>query len=183
MDTSSEYIRMCDSWEIQKLRQPTKEILPDGRVKAEWDFKAGDVFVWYDRWNNSECIETVGTTVYSPYYYNEPGDERIDVPMVGFDEGDGGYSKERIIWLPRQGQIQALLGLTNPNDWYSGFPSDDGYPMWDVVHHSKSPQFFHFDDKTDTGEKFWLQYYMYLGHDKHWDGKSWESPAKNKEFE
>ena len=89
------------------------------------------------------------------------------VPHCGCSPtGDFGFTdiKNKIfVWLPRQDQLQELCGnifppytylIKNVEDYCS-----ENQAYWDCF---------------DSGEQFWLGYYMATKHNKHWDGKGWK---------
>ena len=107
MDKTEQYIKMSDCPEIQSYRKPKIEKMKDGRWHYEWGLEVGDFIGVYSTYNLLE-IEIKGTTIYDPYFYSKKEDSDIDIQQVGFDEGDG-YTAKKIVWLPRQDQIQEML--------------------------------------------------------------------------
>ena len=49
MDTSKQYIKMCDCVEVQNFRLPKVEEMKDGRIRSDWGFGDGDTFVLRDK--------------------------------------------------------------------------------------------------------------------------------------
>lgn len=166
MDISEEYIRQCDYKEIQEHREPTIEKMPDGRWHKEWQFKKGDVFHPVDN-SEDNNIEVLGTTIYNPYSFYDRGKGDIYISYVGYDEGGEGYSARKIIWLPRQDQIQEMIGesqncrylLKRLNEW-----AIDYCYGWML---------------KASMEQFWLTFYMWEKHKKMWNGKEWIEKKEN----
>lgn len=102
MDTSKEYIKMCDCPEIQEVREKYED-------------------------SNS-------------FYVNNNIDNA---------------------WLPRQDQLQDLLGLTDHT----------GVDLFDLNFFQKYVE--HRWEKFKTMEQLWLAFYMIHEKYKTWDGKEW----------
>jgi len=129
MDTSKEYIKMCDCEEVQRHRNSTDN--------CKW-FKMGDWRVKYHR--DKEIILVFGDRLES-------------------------WRKLPTTWLPRQDQIQEMMGMVSPESWYR---SNTGWPAWDENFHGYADVF------VDTGEKLWLCFFMQEKHGKKWDGEGWK---------
>jgi len=114
MDTSEEYIKMCDCPEIQ----------------GEWAFPCFSDWVY----NFRECLTG---------------------QLVNPQEGDTQEIIENNLWLPRQDQIQKMMGYEIPIYALAPFATF----LW---RHFK------------TWEQLWLAFYVYEKHDKVWDGEKWE---------
>jgi len=150
MDTSKEYILMCEkAEEIQKQWEP-----------KEWDYvyNQDDVFGYIDR---SEihiwCIlpESIADSgYYGPYLYDgEICDERY----------------KDCIWIPRQDQLQEMLSqyenmtlLFKFNEFCSG-----------KMYRYQEPSRY-LEIMLDTFEKLWLAFVMKEYFNKRWNGKEWE---------
>jgi len=157
MDASEIYIKQCDCEEIQGQRKPKVEKMPDGRWHKEWELEAGDFIGVYSTYNLLE-IEIKGTTIYDPYFYNKKEDADINISTVGFDEGDG-YTAKKIVWLPRQDQIQAMF---NEKPFVLSKRFDE--EMENYI--TGNPDNWSF-------EMLWLAFYMWKRHKKIWDGEKW----------
>jgi len=160
MDTSEQYIKMCDCEEVQNFRLPKIEKMKDRRIHTSWKFEVGDTFAFKNKYGRKVETMTVGNTIYSPYRYGGGMGGDIDIPTVGFDEGDGEYATNWIVFLPRQDQIQ---------EWMN-------YCFWDVM----LEDFIEFYDGgyvSEIGflsmEQFWLAFYMHEKHGKVWNGDEW----------
>ena len=165
MDTSETYIKMSDCEEVQKFRYPELEIEKDGRRHYQWDFVDGDFFITICEKHEDNQIEIKGTTVYSPYCYTYKktimGD--IDINQVGFDEG-AGYCADKIIWLPRQDQIQEMLEFSAMR-----------YGMFKVFCDWLDKNRLYIGLKElITPEQLWLAFYMHEKHSMTWDGERWQ---------
>jgi len=85
------------------------------------------------------------------------------IAYVGNDvavEVDAGSTTWHIVWLPRQDQIQEMLGLESYGKFYA-FTGDRPFP--------KTAYYIEFD----SWEKSWLAFYMHEKHSKIWDGEKW----------
>lgn len=79
------------------------------------------------------------------------------------------------IWLPRQDQIQKMIGnfekcvdiITNLEDETGFFTAYTGFPPTKFIRFSELPRF-------GSMEKLWLCIYMYGKHKLVWDGKKWQ---------
>ena len=141
MDTSEGYIKMCDCPEIQGQR-------PKGQGWRNWGDDGDFVFVRHDDdpldnrfhagpsivWNG--CLPTSG-------YHN-------------WREMWASVADEEVVWLPRQDQLQEMLGMGL--DWQ----------VRNVV------SFYHdvMDDNAKSWEQLWLAFVMHE-KGKHWDGEQW----------
>ena len=86
------------------------------------------------------------------------------------------FNKEKTVWLPRQDQIQKMIGADDKNtsfeNWISKLLSFIKYhPQWDInlPNGYKTIGFF------ETFEQIWLGLYMAEKHKKKWDGEKWHS--------
>ena len=165
MDTSKQYIKMCDCVEVQNFRLPKVEEMKDGRIRSDWGFGDGDTFVLRDNYGGEVREMVVGNTVYSPYRYADGPGGDITIPTVGFDEGDSVYATDWIVFLPRQDQIQEWVwnkdGPVSPLRLFGRFCA---------FHFTLGPpelSDFH------TPEQLWLAFYMYEKHGKVWNGEEW----------
>ena len=153
MDKTEQFIKMSDCPEIQSYRKPKIEKMKDGRWHYEWELETGDYFATKDLYRKEERqIEIKGTTIYDPYFYDKKQNANIDISQVGFDEG-GGYVTKRFIWLPRQDDIQRMMGQTQP-----GILAVEGIGLQLSI-------------ENNSWEKFWLAFYMHEKHSKIWSSK------------
>jgi hypothetical protein len=135
MDTSKEYIKMCErSVEIQVL----KEIERDGDfywVEAKYDHGiktiCHDEFEGYAQKSNLWSVN----------------DDRV------------GHETKRLVWLPRQDQLQEILG----ENWKDNLLLICHWMEW------KSPLGLH------SMEQLWLSFVMRQKFNKAWNGEDWIS--------
>ena len=92
-------------------------------------------------------------------------------PVRGMTKEEADKYFDGLLWLPRQDQIQEMMDLTNPNDWHSSMPSDEGHVLW-VLFRDSLGNYIDFDYAI-TGEQLWLGIYMWVEHSKTWDGTQW----------
>lgn len=161
MDTSEQFIKMADCPEIQSYRKPKIEKMSDGRWHYEWELESGDFIAVYSTYN-LVGIEVKGTTIYDPYFYNKKEDADIDISQVGFDEGDG-YTAKKIVWLPRQDDIQKMLIKERFGDFGAHWDMCIDIPIQFVA---KNP-----DLELSSMEQIWLSCYMLAIHQKLWSSK------------
>jgi len=162
MDTSEQYIKMCDCEEVQNFRLPKIEKMEDRRIHTSWKFKVGDTFAFKNKYGRKVETMTVGNTIYSPYRYGGGMRGDIDIPTVGFDEGDGEYATNWIVFLPRQDQIQDMMGRMDSISRISLLRLflEDRPSGWAGI-------------DIESLEQLWLAFYMYEKHGKAWDGEKW----------
>ena len=149
MDKTKEYIKQCDCLEIQGLAPNVEELELD-RTSHDRDYVS---YFYLPRENKVELLKW---------------DNDCRQPMIG----EYNDSHEDAIWLPRQDQLQEMLGgyeetlalLMN----YFGDPCDslgnrDGLSI--------NNDYF---NRFTSMEQLWLAFYMKEKYNKVWDGKNWE---------
>ena len=153
MDTSKEYIKMCEkATEIQEIWQP-----------KEWDYI----------WSNVERDKGWEVWVLSGYetdsgYYGP-----------GIDD-DWGTKEERecgriTTWLPRQDQLQDMwLNRETVDAWGTPVEIDQKTDrvFWLFQKFTDSIQERKYS--AQTGEQLWLRYVMKEKYNKTWNGDDWE---------
>jgi len=138
MDTSEQYIRMCDCPEVQDIWAK--------RIKRK-DWDCSD-FVWDIDNQNWYCIG------------GETG-------MVAYD------APGQFVWLPRQDQIQGMLGYARPSNMIEILPITNGWASFDQKSCIRLTPCDYYS-QLDSWEQFWLVFYMHEHHHKVWDGKKWD---------
>lgn len=149
MDTSETYIKMCEkAEEIQELHK--YKLRKDSKKK-------------YHNWEDGD------------YYYNG---QRVD---IAFNCDDDNYSKpykdkESIIWLPRQDQLQEMIGDYSD---CSDIIECTGFDYSDSAN-SDSPDrvYSYLLYESKSFEMFWLKVVMHKKYNKTWDGEDWLSPPE-----
>jgi len=137
MDTSKEYIEMCKkAEEIQELWNPSI---------GDWYFGRGHYY---------EII---------PHFKNE-----FEVFILCDYDSEGGHfhlepnhiDKSIEIWLPRQDQLQEMVGGTS---------------LWKIVSIHRHCHLIdtHVPSASSSMEQLWLAFVMKEKYDKTWDGKDW----------
>jgi hypothetical protein len=74
---------------------------------------------------------------------------------------------DRMVWLPRQDQIQEMLGATLPTELLSRLLNWFKPP--ELFAGIKPPDILQFTSM----EQLWLSFYMWECHSKVWDGDKW----------
>ena len=171
MDTSEQYIKMCDCEEVQNFRLPKIEKMKDRRIHTSWKFEVGDTFAFKNKYERKVETMTVGNTIYSPSRYGGGMNGDIDISTVGHDEGDSELATNWIVFLPRQDQIQEWMKksydyILTMVLYFHLFCSCK--EMFCGVYSSKA-----FRHPLKTMEQLWLAFYMYEEHGKAWDGEKW----------
>jgi len=164
MDCSPEYILMCDCPEIQgqrpisHLNRITRKVTEDLWVDGDWFIADGELYVY-----GGDCC-----------HLKRYDDEPPCLSNAGYMEGDGGCVN-KVIWLPHQYQLQAMV-LPDPNAkdaWGEPFEkdlkSDDVF--WLFLDFSKSLQ--ERKRSQQTGEQLWLRYVMKEKYNKVWSNDKW----------
>lgn len=141
MDTSEQYIKMCDCLEIQE----------------KWKPEEGDFYVplGKDYLNGHGSIDVVsGVRAIRE-------EKRIEYLTGGI--------YERLAWLPRQDQIQEILGwhMIKAMSFFSDFFQEEMIEQVGIGNQPKK------NPKFNSMEQLWLAFYMYEKHQKLWDGKKW----------
>jgi len=143
MDISGEYTKMCFCEEIQGLWKPEP---------GDWvALYSRDIKLYF------EGVFPLGKNI-------DNGEPVLYVDFVPPDRGEWGYNEceymdfeddtKLYIWLPRQDQIQKLLGVESFRE-FCATPSSSYYIGF------------------DSWEKYWLAFYMDKKHQKIWNGKTW----------
>ena len=94
-----------------------------------------------------------------------------------------GYKEEietNYIWLPRQDQLQEMVGIEIISKYIKWTTIDTSIPFnrhlalmkwFDVL--SKARNQYANTIMTFSGEQLWLAFYMHEKHNKLWDGEQW----------
>lgn len=148
MDTSPEYIKMCDWPKIQKEWKPKEgdfftfcgepKIIKDYEIWALEKRELSDI----EEWN--EIIKTMGGHFVDHFL----------------------EARECFVFLPRQDQIQGMM--TTISKFWKNIPPffyNERLFFWNRQHKIQG-------DKTSM-EQLWLAFYMYEKHGKVWSGKEW----------
>ncbi len=143
MDTSKEYVKMCEkAVEIQEA----------------WKPKCGD-------WFMCECTFWCIGNAFQPSTL--PGGEPIPVEITGKEYGWGCIEDK--IWLPRQDQLQEMLSeiqkekpiIRDNPIWLAGALIE-----WVACDPA-------YANKGASMEQLWLAFVMKEKYDKIWDGEDW----------
>ena len=144
MDTSETYIKMCDCEEIQKGHK--------------WDY--GDWLI------AEHGIFTVGTATFGYDISNSaipPIRSDLPIATIQQDDVDGSIFSDKLIWLPRQDQLQEMV-----------FGSSE-YPLKIVTELLESQVKSSFIKTHLTSmEQLWLAFVQKELHNKTWDGDKWQ---------
>lgn len=164
MDTSPEYIKMCEkATEIQELR-------PKGNDWLDDDFS----FFWTESMVRiCDCGEDVhwlsDTAPYCEYCGKKPEPKPhngINAPFYVFEN-----EPDKAIWLPRQDQLQEMLDPHKP-DRPLRF-QDETFSMLDDLY-----SFVNVNDFPDSDmwsfEQWWLAFVMKEKFGKTWNGEEWQ---------
>lgn len=165
MDRSSKYIKMCDCKEIQ-----------DGAPKAR-----GDIYYILIHQENGSLGGNYLTTEEHFEYYDCDGfkygqsckggvcwHKESRVTTEYYQDSYGGRRTKKILWLPRQDQLQEMRKEKTIIDLVWDFGLDvfgDNKEMKDV-------RIFYYDQFTSV-EQLWLALVMKENFKKTWNGKKW----------
>ena len=155
MDTSKQFIAMCDCKEVQDNKPHAFDDDNSFYVHYEINLKCPDC----------GCQFYQGEK-YCPYDRKKLVEETVAVFEKIEDDS---------IWLPRQDQIQEMIEI-QPNCWWTGYDrphallnqfiygigTDDGFPDEYYV-------------EFRSMEQIWLAFYMQEKHNKVWDGTEWKT--------
>ena len=132
MDTSEQYVKMCDCEEIQRLRKTLGD-WGDGDIYAEW-------------LKNGDFLMDIFTYIWVNEYWV------------------GGSEKKFLndsIWLPRQDQLQAMMG------------EEYAINLLYEFHHFYNAKYDDYPDQFTSMEQLWLAFVMKRNYNKIWDGQDW----------
>ncbi len=137
MDTSETYIKMADCPEIQ-----------EGHTPAEGDWLVN--------------TSAIGGTHLFVNYLEQKDDNKADWSLLVED-----YCPSHLIWLPRQDQLQEMVGQWTTVELFG---------LFCVWFRSKVDKMMTSTGGTNpfiTGEQLWLAFVMKEKHGKAWTGKDW----------
>ncbi len=151
MDTSEQYIKMCDCPEIQGQWKPSEgdnfsfinepKIIKDYEIWALEKRELSDIKEW------NEIIKTMG---------NHFVDHFIE-------------ARDCFVWLLRQDQIQEMMGwhMIKAMSFFSDFFQEEMIEQVGIGNQPKK------NPKFNSMEQLWLAFYMCEKHKKTWNGKKW----------
>ena len=155
MDTSNEYIKMCEkAEEIQKVYEPTE----------------GD-FIWVREEDYWDCYDEVDGCIF--VVFDSDGDLCFDAGVScgrSTDYENIGYAVElseveRRVWLPRQDQLQDIVRSKILH-------TDAIGAVW-KLYNAVGPNRTGLYGKLRSLEQVWLVFVMEEKYKKVWDGKEW----------
>ncbi len=155
MDLSKEYILMCEragfvpAKERGSLYYIKIEQSVSGEIKVEeqYEYYDCDGFQYGESYKNGLCWhKDEGNT--TEYYQDKYGGRRT----------------KKIIWLPRQDQLQEMVC------------EGEVIPCFALYHWITNSEFNY--DLHKTEEQRWLAYVMNEKYNKTWNGKDWEKHKK-----
>jgi len=162
MDTSKEYIEMCEK--AGEIQTPffDKKVLP-----KEYVFfikEKGKTIVFYDE----DRVMYQDEGIKGPWFIEDTGVNNLPIPFTKFADNDFFYSyldKEsglNFIWLPRQDQLQEMV----KDNYDCVYDMNLDFTMWwqqiSIAH-----------KKEMSLEQLWLGFMMQEKYKKIWDGKNW----------
>ena len=160
MDTSPEYIKMCDCPEIQGQRTPERvnSVCIDGKwetTRSTGNWGLGDWLLVQTERGDTLVMVLGDSDVGGPREYSG------GLPSLAYEptEYDCDDNCTRIVWLPRQDQLQEM---TAAKGWVAQL-----ILLWHETDADYWGQF-------RTWEQLWLAFVMQEKHNKHWTGEAWE---------
>jgi len=161
MDKSKEYIKMCDCEEIQKLQPKSKGdlyyIYIEQKVINYNHTLTEEFFEYY----NCDGF-TYGESLKGGVCWHKEG----HITTEYFQDTYGGRRTKKILWIPRQDQLQDIYDLPiNMEIYYS----QDNY----CIKYSDEDESLEYV-VDNTWEKFWLCLVMWLKYNKRFNGENWE---------
>jgi hypothetical protein len=161
VDTSKEYILMCEkATEVQDTNK-LKRIDPKCKCGEEYFLNSTDVFAIHSKdgyWYHSRFTEEYHGNATVMGYVRVPKDSfgcavRGDLPKA--------FEYSEVIWLPTQDQLQNMV-----IDWECG-QSLANICLHLLLFASGHPY------SNDSFEKLWLGYVMKIKFNKVWNGTDW----------
>ena len=147
MDKSEEYIAMCNCPEIQD----------------RWISVHSTIKFWEARWaNRVSQMLPMDTCYVKPLKYTQ-NILYLNYSDTGtylyFGQGHRNFEKDECIWLPRQDQLQEMIGCKAGNHKIT---------MLDFV---RKAEYFY------SLEQQWLGFVIYRLHNKKWSGSEWKEAS------
>ena len=148
MDTSEQYVKMCDC----------------GEVQGPWEPKKGDYYFPKGNWWHPDLERVDGVEILNfsqpdkttPVEYHYPAKkDRFRLTE------HGSCPCSHHVFLPRQDQIQEWLGPIELHELLDICSEPRGI-MWKALH-----------EYAESFEQLWLAFYMYEKHGKVWNGEEW----------
>lgn len=146
MDTSKEYIKMCDSPEIQKGKHKNG-------VGGNW-INVNII--------SASCCYGVGN-----FYYSKDFEKTNTCTLCG--NKSSYIDKTKTVWLPRQDQLQEIY--RGGEDLKA--PSAELKVLYDNIHFLNNPDAKYLW-KFPTMEQLWLAFVMKEKFEKTWNGEKWK---------
>ena len=162
MDTSETYIKMCDCPEIQD--EPLCEPVGDFAVKEIHRLGIGDfVALFYGDWDETDSETKKYVKRWRTWIISEND-------IVCWAGSQPCFNKESrgLIWLPRQDQLQGMVGVKNVADFLDGHLIMGGYGGEAVLYYLSEEQY-----RPASMEQLWLAYLMLEKFNKTWNGDKW----------
>lgn len=166
MDTSEQYIKLCErAEEIQKLRQwryYDNDLLRETR---EGNFEEGD-YIWVD-----SGIYLIGGDCYEVQEYSRYG---LEIASAGYCEGYG-FNVKKVIWLPRQDELQEMVDEGNVLELLSAFDCFI-YTDFKIAPQNNLIQrrFWNlYVTQFTSMEQLWLAFVMKEKYNKTWENGKW----------
>ncbi len=160
MDTSKEYIKMCEKAE---------------EIQKEWKPAYGDLYVWSEssirrkRPNKNNHFSIVRGWIF--------GKKNILSAITGLSNEQRHYKE--VIWLPRQDQLQKIafdylkrnFPSWDSNDKIIGYNFDVSNLLCAFHNFTDLRELF---KQSTSMEQLWLAFVMKEKYNKIWTGKEWE---------
>ena len=133
MDTTEKYIKMCEKAE---------------EIQKKWKPIVGD----YTTWCADPKVRILGGTAYKIWRMIYPEQEIMQYSLCH------PHSLSNYVWLPRQDQLQEMMGFQNPMDYRK---------WWFDIGIGRDDDDYYF--KFDSWDKYWLAFVMKEKFNKTWD--------------
>ena len=157
MDTSKTYIKMCEkATEVQESHK--------------WEY--GDWFISeYGLWQ-------IGTACFNYDMSDKTKPPvRSELPVATMQDDDGEVVLDDIIWLPRQDQLQAMVGCTACNlGWFYRWASSEVYDLPnDAENFVFTDHWYRWTPKyfNCSWEQLWHAFVVKEKYGKSWSGEDW----------
>jgi len=155
MDTSETYIKMCEKAnEVQDAWKPEKGDFIYGNTLAYLDLEGDKLFVYGDWIELSDKYQTGWSAWDGPNNCKKCNEHGSD-DDIDFIPG---------VWLPRQDQLQEMIGSTDPFD-STTLDCWNSFRDW-VIRQCECRG-------IKTHEQYWLSFVMKEKYNKIWNGKDW----------
>jgi hypothetical protein len=158
MDTSKEYIEMCEKVED---------------IQTRWEPKYGDIYVWAE--NTIRKKRKKAKNIYSIVRGMDAFKKDIVCAVTG--PTNERRHRSQVVWLPRLDQLQGMIPISRGYSYWQ--------PMYDLImwalpstdEMKPGGKAYTIVNQFTSMEQLWLAFVMRKKYGKVWNGKEWVAEA------